>query len=54
MALNPLPPGQKVVSCHWVYTVKVGANGEVDRLEVRLVRDILKLMALLTVILFHP
>jgi len=34
--LVPLPPVKKTVSCRWVYTVKVGSNGEVDRLKARL------------------
>ena len=35
--LVPLPPGEKTVGCRWVYTVKVGPIGEVDRLNARLV-----------------
>ena len=35
--LIPLPPGKTTVSCRWVYTVKVGPNGEVDRLKAQLV-----------------
>ena len=31
------PFGKFLVSCCWVYTVKVGLNGQVDRLEARLV-----------------
>ena len=33
----PLPPGKKTVGCRWVYTIKVGPNGGVDRLKARLV-----------------
>ncbi|RZB60244.1 Retrovirus-related Pol polyprotein from transposon RE1 [Glycine soja] len=35
--LVPLPPGKTTVGCRWVYTVKVGPNGQVDRLKARLV-----------------
>ena len=35
--LVPLPPGKSVVGCRWVYTVKVGPDGHVDRLKARLV-----------------
>jgi len=35
--LVPLPPGKTIVGCRWVYTVKVGPNGKVDRLKARLV-----------------
>ena len=35
--LVPLPPGKTTVGCRWVYTVKVGPNGKVDRLKARLV-----------------
>ena len=33
--LVPLPPGKTLVGYRWVYTVKVGPNGEVDRLKDR-------------------
>ena len=32
-----LPPGKKPVGCRWVYAIKVGANGQIDRLKARLV-----------------
>nr|KYP68977.1 Retrovirus-related Pol polyprotein from transposon TNT 1-94 [Cajanus cajan] len=35
--LVPVPLGKKPVGCRWVYAVKVGPNGEVDRLKARLV-----------------
>ena len=35
--LVPLLPGKKVVGCRWVYAIKVGPNGEVDRLKAQLV-----------------
>ena len=35
--LVPLPPGKSVVGCRWVFTVKVGPDGKVDRLKARLV-----------------
>jgi len=35
--LVPLPPGKKPVGCRWVYAIKVGANGQIDRLKARLV-----------------
>ena len=35
--LVSLPPGKKTVGCRWVYAVKVGPNGEIDRLKARLV-----------------
>ena len=35
--LVTLPPGKSHVGCRWVYTVKVGPNGQVDRLKARLV-----------------
>nr|XP_009771264.1 PREDICTED: uncharacterized protein LOC104221828 [Nicotiana sylvestris] len=33
----PLPKGKTTVGCRWVFIVKVGPNGEVDRLKARLV-----------------
>ena len=35
--LVALPPGKSLVGCRWVYTVKVGPNGKIDRLKARLV-----------------
>ena len=35
--LVPLPPDKKTEGCRWVYAVKVGPNGEIDRLKARLV-----------------
>ena len=35
--LVALPPGKSPVSCDWVYTVKVGPDGQIDRLKARLV-----------------
>ena len=35
--LVSLLPGKSTVGCRWVYTVKVGPNGQVDRLKARLV-----------------
>ena len=32
-----LPLGKSPVGCRWVYTVKVGLDGQVDRLKARLV-----------------
>ena len=30
-----LPSGKSTVDCHWVYTVNVGPDGQVDRLKAR-------------------
>ena len=35
--LVSLPPSKSTVGCRWVYTVKVGPNGQVDSLKARLV-----------------
>ncbi|RVX09376.1 Retrovirus-related Pol polyprotein from transposon TNT 1-94 [Vitis vinifera] len=45
-----LPPGKSTVGCRWVYAVKVGPDGQVDRLKARLVlKAILKFMVLIMV-----
>ncbi|MCI01338.1 retrovirus-related Pol polyprotein from transposon TNT 1-94, partial [Trifolium medium] len=35
--LVPLPVGNSLVGCHWLYTVKVGPYGKIDRFKARLV-----------------
>ena len=35
--LIALPPSKSLAGCHWVYTVKVGPDNQVDRLKARLV-----------------
>jgi hypothetical protein len=35
--LVPPPSGKSIVGCRWVYTVKVGPDGRIDRLKARLV-----------------
>ena len=35
--LVALPPGKSLVGCCWVYTVKVGLDGKIDRFKARLV-----------------
>ena len=35
--LLALPPSKSPVGCRWVYRVKVGLDGQVDRLKTRLV-----------------
>src|ERR1051325_11647790 len=35
--LVPLPIGKSLVGCRWLYTVKVGPNGMIDRFKARLV-----------------
>ena len=35
--LVPLPPGKSVVGCRWVFSIKVGPDGSIDRLKARLV-----------------
>jgi len=37
LELVPLPPDKQTVGCHWVYTVKIGSDGHIDRLKARLV-----------------
>ena len=35
--LVSLPPGKSPVGCRWVYIMKVGPDGKIDRLKARLV-----------------
>lgn len=35
--LIPLPPEKTTVGCRWVYTVKIGPDGRIDRFKARLV-----------------
>ncbi|XP_071920701.1 uncharacterized protein [Coffea arabica] len=35
--LVPLPPGKSTVGCRWIYTIKVGPDGQIDRLKACLV-----------------
>jgi hypothetical protein len=35
--LVPLPPGKSLVSCRWLYTVKVGPDGKIDQFKNHLV-----------------
>ncbi|KAK7376393.1 hypothetical protein VNO78_34678 [Psophocarpus tetragonolobus] len=35
--LTPLPSGKSVVGCRWIFTIKVGPDGTIDRLKARLV-----------------
>ena len=45
-----LPSGKSPIGCCWVYTIKVGPDGQVDRLKARLVlKDILRFMVLIMV-----
>jgi len=37
--LVPFPPVKKIVGCRWANAVKVGPNGEFDRLKARLVAE---------------
>ena len=50
--LVTLPVGKSPVGCHWVYTVKIGLDGGVDRLKARLIRGILIYMVPTTMTLF--
>ena len=47
-------PDKSPIGCHWVYTVNVGLDGQVDRLKVRwLPKGTLSIMAQTIMILFH-
>ena len=35
--LVALPPAKSLIGCRWVYTMKVGPDGQIDRLKARLV-----------------
>ena len=35
--LVPLPEGKITISCRWIFIVKVGSDGAIDRLKARLV-----------------
>ena len=35
--LVSLPAGKSTIGCHWVYAVKIGPDGQIDRLKTRLV-----------------
>ncbi|CAL2256002.1 unnamed protein product [Prunus armeniaca] len=37
--LVPLPYGKKTVGCRWIYTVKLKADGSVERYKARLVAN---------------
>nr|KYP50613.1 Retrovirus-related Pol polyprotein from transposon TNT 1-94 [Cajanus cajan]KYP50614.1 Retrovirus-related Pol polyprotein from transposon TNT 1-94 [Cajanus cajan]KYP50615.1 Retrovirus-related Pol polyprotein from transposon TNT 1-94 [Cajanus cajan]KYP50623.1 Retrovirus-related Pol polyprotein from transposon TNT 1-94 [Cajanus cajan] len=37
--LVPLPHGKRPVGCRWVYAIKVGPDGIVDRLKAKLVAE---------------
>ena len=36
-SLVPLPPGQSVVSCKWIYKIKTRYDGSIERYKARLV-----------------
>ncbi len=36
-ALVPLPKGKKTIFCKWVFKIKHGVNGEIERYKARLV-----------------
>ena len=38
--LVALPPSKSLVGCRWVYTMKVGPDGRVDRFKARLVAKV--------------
>ncbi|BFG30986.1 hypothetical protein CerSpe_172600 [Prunus speciosa] len=35
--LVPLPHGKKILGCRWIYTVKLKADGSIERYKARLV-----------------
>ena len=35
--LVPLPKGKKAIGCRWVYTVKLKADGSIDKYKAKLV-----------------
>ena len=37
--LVPVPVGKTPIGCHWVYIVKIGPDGRVDRIKARLVAN---------------
>ena len=37
--LVTLPTSKPPIGCRWIYTVKIGSDGEVDRLKARLVTN---------------
>jgi len=44
--LFPLSFEKKMISCRWIYSIKVQSNGEVDHLNARLVeKDVLRYMS---------
>jgi hypothetical protein len=53
--LVPLPAGRKPVSCKWVFKIKQGANGEVERYKAKLMaRGLPKPMEWITMKLLRP
>ncbi len=54
-SLVPLPKDIKPISCKWVFKIKHGVNGEVERYKARLVaRGSSKHSELITMKLLHP
>ena len=37
LTLVPSPPGKCIIGCRWVYTIKVGTDGQIYRLKAHLV-----------------
>ncbi|RVW45712.1 Retrovirus-related Pol polyprotein from transposon RE1 [Vitis vinifera] len=48
--LVSLPLGKSTVGCCWVYTVKVGPDGQVDRLKARLVLKVIRRFMVVTMV----